>query len=121
MKKAKSICTYIGCSALIDSGSRCSLHPYEDMRKSLDSKKTPEARKFYSSSKWTKTSKQQRKIEPLCRECKKNGLIVDGKIADHNPDRQVLIDRGLDPFDFKYLQTLCFSCHQKKLRVKRNN
>lgn len=119
MLRAKSICTYAGCSALVSSGSRCELHPYESMRERLDKKKTPEARSFYSGSKWTRTSLEHRKLEPLCRSCKKKGLTTEGALVHHNPERQDLIEAGLDPYDHKYLETLCFNCHQGELREKR--
>ena len=122
MKRAKSVCTYAGCGNVINSGEyRCYLHPYESMRKTLDKKKTPESRKFYSGSKWTKTSLAHRKREPLCRKCKEKGLVVEGVLVDHNPDRLVLIKKGLDPYDHKYLQTLCYNCHQSKLRYKKES
>ena len=119
MLRAKSICTYAGCSTLIVIGSRCELHPYESMRKRLDKKKTVEARSFYSSSRWTKTSLNHRKIEPLCRSCKGKGRVTEGVLVHHNPERQDLIAQGLDPFDHKYLETLCFNCHQSELRDKK--
>ncbi len=121
MLRAKSICTHYGCSALVSSGSRCELHPYKTMREVLDKKKTPEARSFYSSGRWTKTSLEHRKMEPLCRSCKKKGRTTEGTLVHHNPERQDLIEAGLDPFDHKYLETLCFNCHQGELRDKRNS
>lgn len=121
MKKAKSICTYIGCSKLVSSGSRCSDHPYERMRDKLDSKKTPEAKAFYSSWKWTKTSREHRQLEPLCVRCKEYDIVTQGVLVHHNPEREELIAQNLDPFDHKYLETLCFNCHQKELRAKRDN
>jgi 5-methylcytosine-specific restriction endonuclease McrA len=89
------------------------------MRERLDKKKTPEARRFYSSSAWTKTSLEHRKLEPLCQGCRKKGLVVAGVLVHHNPERQDLIEQGLDPFDHKYLETLCFNCHQSELVAKR--
>ena len=118
MKRAKSICTYPSCSTLVTSGHRCSLHPYDSMRQQLDKKKTSESRKFYSSHKWTMTSRKHREIEPLCRRCKEGGLVVQGELVHHNPERQELVFMGLDPFDHEYLETLCFRCHQHELRAK---
>lgn len=119
MKRAKSICTHYGCNTLVDSGPRCEAHPYESMRKRLDKTKTPEDRKFYSSSKWTRTSKEHRKMEPLCCRCKTAGRVTEGTLVHHNPERQELLSKGLDPFDHIYLETLCFNCHQSELRSKK--
>lgn len=120
MKKAKKICTYPGCNALTDNGSRCPEHPYKTIRQRLDRTKTDEDRRFYSSRKWTQTSLKHREIEPLCRRCRADGYVVQGTLVHHNPDRKELIAKGLSPFDHEYLETLCFSCHQKELRAKQN-
>jgi 5-methylcytosine-specific restriction protein A len=118
MKRAKSICNYQGCNALIEAPGRCEKHQRERSPRRLDSKKTLEDKRFYSGSKWTKTSKDHRKMEPLCRQCRKNGYVTAGVITHHNPDRKILIAKGLDPYDHEYLETICLSCHQKELRKK---
>lgn len=120
MLKAKTICTYYGCGAAIAKGPRCEAHPYRPMREVLDKTKTPESRAFYSSGKWTKTSRDHRKRHPLCVNCKRNGRVTAGTLVHHNPERQILIARGDSPYDDRYLETLCFNCHQGELRGKRN-
>lgn len=121
MLKAKTICTYYGCSVLIASGHRCEAHPYKPMREVLDKTKTPGSRLFYSSGKWTKTSKEHRKQYPLCVNCKKKGRTVAGSLVHHNPERQILIARGDSPYDDRFLETLCRNCHQVELRGKRGS
>ncbi len=120
-KRAKSICNYPGCYELISKPGYCKKHLFvkKESFKQLDGKKTPEQKRFYSSYAWTKTSKQHRRIEPLCRECYDAGRIVEGNLVHHTPELQTLWDRGLNPLDHEYLSTICLSCHQKHLRAKR--
>ena len=117
MNKAKSICTHPGCNTLISGSGRCEKHKFDNFKR-LDSKKTPEDKKFYSSGRWTKTSKAFRQANPLCQPCLKKGQVTASKIAHHVPDRKILIERGDDPFDWKFLEAVCFNCHQKELRKK---
>jgi len=89
------------------------------MRSQLDTTKTDEDKLFYSGRKWTETSLHHRVIEPLCRRCKSRGLTVEGKMTHHYPSRKELIRRGLNPYDDKYLETLCDNCHLEDLRDMR--
>jgi len=78
-----------------------------------------QAKAFYSSSRWRKTTALFRAYNPLCEECKKQGLIVPVKLVHHVPGIDFLLDNGSNPCDFKYLQGLCHNCHQKELRKKK--
>jgi hypothetical protein len=124
MQRALRICRKAGCPTLVQSGY-CPKHariPQENIRESfekLDSRKTPEQRAFYSSARWTEMSLRHRVHEPLCRACKARGIITPGTLTHHNPDRETLIARGLDPFDDQYLETLCDRCHMDELRKKK--
>lgn len=120
-KRAKSICNYPGCYVLIDRPGYCAKHLFvkKESFKKLEEKKTPEQRKFYSSYAWTKTSKQHRVIEPLCRDCYNTKRVTQGVLVHHNPELKKLWALGLNPLDHQYLETLCFNCHQKHLRKKR--
>jgi 5-methylcytosine-specific restriction enzyme A len=124
--RAKSICKKIGCNTLIDRPGYCPVHAIfekEDTRNRfdvIDSKKTSEQKKFYSSSLWTSVSRRHRVNEPLCRRCRRAGKIVAGALVHHNPPLDELIKKGLSPFDENYLETLCLPCHQKELSLKRN-
>jgi 5-methylcytosine-specific restriction protein A len=123
MQRALKICRKPGCSALVKSGY-CPKHAHvieERKRESfeeLDAKKTPEQRKFYSCSRWTEVSRIHRVNEPLCRRCKGRGIVKVAEVTHHNPPRDVLIARGLDPYDDQHLESLCFDCHQEDLRAK---
>lgn len=117
-------CKQAGCRNLVQSGY-CEQHQAKAVSnvqslRALDDKKTDEDRDFYQSWRWRKLSEQIRKEEPLCRECYKNGLR--GQVAHlvhHEPERKVLISKGLDPYDPQYLVPICNNCHQRHLNEKR--
>lgn len=117
-------CRVPGCPNLVSSGY-CPAHISNQQQETkarfsiLDRKKTPEQIQFYRSKLWTEVSRLHRTNEPLCRECKANGRIVTATLVHHEPDLQTLLERGLNPFNDKYLVSLCESCHQKELRRKR--
>lgn len=130
MNLAKSICKFYGCGELLDAPGYCPAHKKTPQERaaaaqakfvSLEIKKTPEQKKFYSSKAWTATSKEHRIREPLCRKCRAAGLVVPGTLVHHNPAREFLVANGLNPHDDKFLETLCFSCHQRELREKQKN
>jgi 5-methylcytosine-specific restriction protein A len=122
-QRAKSICRKPGCSTLIDAPGYCQRHTTEiDSRinfRELDNRKTDEQKKFYSSREWTSASLAHRQSEPLCRRCRADGKIVAADMVHHNPSREELIKRGLNPLDDKYLESLCNNCHLAELRRKR--
>jgi 5-methylcytosine-specific restriction protein A len=111
--RAKSICRKAGCNVLIDSPGYCEKHSYLGGWKALDAKKTPEQRKFYSSYRWVKTSKEHRQLEPLCRRCKAEGLVVPAQLVHHVIPVEELIAKGLSVYDHQYLESLCIRCHNK--------
>lgn len=43
------------------------------------------------------------------------GIIKKGDLVDHVVERLDIIAMGENPLDWKYLQTLCYACHNKKL------
>lgn len=72
--------------------------------------------KFYNSRKWRKISKLKRELNPFCEcdECKSIGRIRPAEVADHIRGLQFLLDRGLDPYDLRELQSMSRECHNKK-------
>jgi 5-methylcytosine-specific restriction endonuclease McrA len=121
-QRAKRLCRHVGCSALVDLGY-CELHarpagPRESFKR-LDEKKTNDQRSFYSSRRWTETSRSHRRNEPLCRACKSVGKVTAGEMVHHDPELEILLQNGFDPFDDKYLVTLCNNCHLAELRKKK--
>jgi 5-methylcytosine-specific restriction protein A len=120
-KRAKSICNKVGCNTLIDSPGYCDAHKREKVQslRDLDAKRTPEQKQFYSSRRWTTISKLHRAKEPLCRRCRAEGKVVVGQLVHHDPPLDTLLAKGLNPYLDKYLETLCFNCHQKELSCKK--
>lgn len=71
---------------------------------------------FYDLRRWRKLTKRHRQEEPLCRECKKRGIITAGTLVDHI----VPILEGGAEWDEDNLQTLCDRCHQVKRQTEKN-
>ncbi len=120
MKAAKSICRVFNCPTLIPRPGYCEEHIsiHENRFKGLT--KAPGSRAFYSSRAWTATAKAYRQRNPLCAEHMRADMVRVGDLVDHVIERGELIARGLDPHAFEYLQTLCHSCHNRKLRERGN-
>jgi 5-methylcytosine-specific restriction endonuclease McrA len=118
--RARSICRATRCNKLIKSPGYCEDHQHlANPFKRLDKKKTPEAKKFYSSYKWTMASKRHRIKSPLCMECARGGITKAAQMVHHIIEVQDLWKQGLNPLDDKYLESLCNNCHQKHLVAKR--
>jgi 5-methylcytosine-specific restriction protein A len=120
MQRAKQICNKVGCNVLIDSPGRCELHKIKDSERFSHLKKAEGSEEFYNSSKWKLTRHSYRTKNPLCEECKRDGIIKAMYIVDHKIERNDLIKAGLSPYEHKYLQSLCHACHNKKLRQRRD-
>lgn len=65
---------------------------------------------FYDLRRWRRLTISHREREPLCRECKKHGIVTAGTVVDHIVAR---LDGGAE-WDEDNLQTLCDRCHQVK-------
>ena len=118
--RAKSICRKNACNTLIDTPGFCDIHHDKSAAfKSLDNKKTPETKRFYSSWKWTKASRGHRIKYPLCERCKDKGIVQKAEMVHHEPPLEVLLLRGLNPHSEQYLHSLCNNCHLVELREKR--
>lgn len=118
MERAKSICRETNCNTLITRPGYCEQHTRDKGEKFKDLARAPGSREFYGSNLWTKTARAYRQDNPLCSEHHKRGLIVKGDLVDHKIERGTLEAMGLDPLDWQYLQTLCHSCHNRKLRER---
>ena len=120
MKRAKQICSKIGCNTLIDHHGRCDIHKVKDSERFDYLKKADGSEQFYNSSKWKLVRASFKKKNPLCEECKANGIITPVYIVDHIVERNDLINRGDSPYEHKWLRSLCHACHNKKLRQRRD-
>ncbi len=120
MKRAKSICREVACSATIPAPGYCEEHKKKEGERFARLEKAPGSRTFYGGSRWRRTASVYRQEFPLCAGHAIRGLVVKGDLVDHKIDRPVLEAQGLDPYDHGYLQTLCHSCHNKKLRERQS-
>ena len=120
MHRAKSICRQVGCGALIPRPGYCEQHVAVEANRFEDLRKAPGSREFYGGRKWTRTARAYRQANPLCEDHKRRALIVKGDLVDHKIERGELIANELDPYDWDYLQTLCHSCHNRKLRARKD-
>jgi 5-methylcytosine-specific restriction protein A len=78
--------------------------------KSSKSYSKPEIAKLYYSGRWRKLRNMFYKYNPLCKACKENNIIKEGKVVDHiNP-----VSEGGLFYEWKNLQTLCTRCHAQK-------
>jgi len=112
--KGKSICKKVGCNALIPKSGYCEDHQEQSKRfKVLDERKNPVTKKFYSSGKWTITSKRYRENNPLCERCDERGYTQIAEMVHHEPSLLSLLKRGLNPHDTDYLHGLCDKCHRE--------
>lgn len=118
MKKAKSICRAVGCGTLINESGFCDQHKHIEKDRFKGLKKAPGSRKFYGGKRWTQTSKSFRRANPLCAECLRNGIRTAVQLVDHVVERNDLIARGDNPYDWQWLEGLCHKCHNRKLRAR---
>jgi len=112
--KGKSICKKVGCNALIPKSGYCDDHQDQSKPfKVLDERKNPITKKFYSSGKWTKTSRNFRAmpINALCERCEERGYTQIAEEVHHEPPLLTLLKKGLNPHDHDYLHSLCSKCH----------
>jgi 5-methylcytosine-specific restriction protein A len=65
---------------------------------------------FYHTPMWRSIRKQVITREPLCRECKRNGITTAAQMVDHI----IPVRLGGKTYDTENLQPLCNSCHAKK-------
>jgi 5-methylcytosine-specific restriction endonuclease McrA len=58
---------------------------------------------FYHTSRWTKESRAFRQANPLCMQCKREGIIAPSEVTDH------IIPKNIckDPWDRNNWEALC--------------
>ena len=110
-------CRHFGCPEYTTE-AYCHRHKeYEkaikaDYEKRYEKKRDP----FYKSPRWRKARNRYAEKNPLCEECKKNGIEgVLMKTVDHIID----IKDGGAKLDFDNLQSLCQECHNRKIGERR--
>jgi 5-methylcytosine-specific restriction protein A len=65
---------------------------------------------FYNSSQWRRFAKVYKRMNPLCVECEKNGIVTAVYVADHIKP----INQGGERYDEANIQSLCETCHNRK-------
>lgn len=105
-KAAKRPCRYPGCPNLCDKGVYCEEH----MRFSTDRMRGGAVERGYDS-RWRKARAAFLQRNPLCAECRKNGVLTPATVVDH-----IIPHRGdLKLFwDEENWQPLCKNCHDRK-------
>lgn len=107
--KPRKFCSACGIKHS-NGGNYCTVH----MRLSPRSMKRADP--FYTSRLWRRTRSYHIQREPLCRECKNQGINTPGEHVDHIKP----IKQGGHATDSDNLQTLCASCHSKKTRTEQH-
>ena len=85
--------------------ARCHKHKPDRFRPSS-------AKRGYGGKRWLAFRKVQLDLEPLCKECLKEGRMVPATDVDH-----VMPIAGPDDprfYDLECVQSLCHSCHARK-------
>lgn len=124
VKRVKGICRAPGCNALVQASEKgyCSRHKRPDYKITMLKNKAPGSAKFYSAAAWQKTRNAFITLHPCCTRCKiEKGITVKGDVVHHTTERVDLIAAGKNPYAFKYLETICFSCHRKELQLRRKD
>ena len=104
----KSICPHAGCMKLT-SGGRCEQHKRD---KYTTKPRGTTAERGYGA-RWQAMSNKHRRDNPLCEECKGNGVIEPATCVDH-----VTPHKGNEAllYDPSNLRALCWACHSRKTR-----
>ena len=123
VNRPKYTCRYPGCNAITNSNEKgyCPKHRKPDLRTQLNLRRAPGSAEFYGGWSWKKTRAAYKKLNPICEPCKRNGLTVEGHTVHHTTERPELEAAGISPYDFDYLEHVCFKCHQKELQKRRRN
>ena len=83
--------------------------------------------KFYWSKAWRKLRAWKLGLEPLCEECKRNNKLTKADMVDHikpiNKIEPYDLQNGMfpHPLSKSNLQSLCNSCHAKKMNRASKN
>ncbi|MCC4349797.1 HNH endonuclease [Limosilactobacillus reuteri] len=131
MVKPIHLCNHAGCGKLIPfDETYCHKHEYKKpieyadqkerhqvnkaiYRKRMNSKHESKYLRFYKSKEWRKLSHHWLMINPLCEACKSHGIVRKGDVVDHIVELRDNFEKRLDEDN---LQTLCYSCHNKKTK-----
>jgi len=106
-------CNQPGCGRLTnDPSGYCEKHRFDKHKQYTKQRRDKVEQSFYRGRKWTEESKAFRAVHPICQICHDKST----KIAHHVPELPILLARGDDPYDWRFLQGVCYSCHEKTKR-----
>lgn len=111
--RAKRSCMHPGCRATYDGpGAYCDTHkPQHDYGKAYNAsgKRDKERQRFETSGRWGKIRRTKLNRDPLCEDCKAQGVVTEAQEVHHVDNDYV---NNLDT----NLMSLCVSCHSKRTR-----
>lgn len=74
--------------------------------------------KFYKTAAWARLRKKQLRLFPLCKFCKKAGIVKAANTVDHKIPHKGNMELF---FDINNLQSLCKECHSStKQRIEKS-
>ena len=105
-------CRKSGCNQLTrDADGYCDKHKGANHKQYNQQRYNAAEQQFYRTGRWKKTSAEYRAFHPKCK-CGMPSVLVH-----HNPDVVELLRLGLDACDWKYLEALCWKCHELTKRI----
>lgn len=112
-------CAAPACSVLLRGDTYCPAHQAQhEVRKAeriKQANKSYNERRdmsdgFYGQGKWRGLSIRFRKLNPLCVECKSNGVIKASQLVDHIMPRKTHPELS---YEWRNLRALCWACHNR--------
>ena len=109
--KPKKPCTYPGCPALVENGSRCEKHRRQEQRRQDEQRGTSTQRGY--DSRWRKARKMYLAQHPLCmcKECATLPVPLPANVVDHIVPHKGDYDLFWDEDNW---QAMNKKCHDKK-------
>jgi 5-methylcytosine-specific restriction protein A len=107
---AKKICNEPGCNELMLSGTYCNKHKSNRHKFYREIRTDREELKFYSSNCWRRLRNYKIKIDPLCKECWKEGRVTRATRVHHIKEIKECPELK---FNLDNLESVCDSCHNK--------
>ena len=105
--KPKRPCAYPGCSRSAENGQYCAEHQKVINKQYNKFERDPETNKRYGRA-WKRIRDRYIKLQPLCEECKRNGILTTAEEVHHIKP----LSKG-GGNERSNLMSLCKSCHSR--------
>ena len=105
-------CTKPGCPVLHGEGGRCAKCRRKKQRQEDSEPARKEAKRFYNSERWRRTSNRYKEAHPLCERCLAKGFWDAPSEETHHI--KSLREHPELAFDWDNLEALCKTCHGKE-------